>query len=73
MKFENFSKTLLFEFFKLFHNPAILLINFKRTQRISIQANFSYFKKITNEWIVGEYKTFFRLRNASQPPIFKRS
>ena len=45
LKFENFSKTLLFCQF----------IIFKRAQctRTSISSNYIYFMKTTNEWIAG--------------------
>ena len=55
MKFENFSKTLLglFEFLSL--SKTLLFcsfIIFKGTHGTSIQTNYTYFTKTTNEWVV---------------------
>ena len=57
VKFENFSKTLLFCLFNIF----------KRTHGTSIPLNYIYFITTTNEWIVRDNynKTFWRLQNAN--------
>ena len=49
LKFENISKTL----------PFYSFIFFKRTHGNSIQANYIYSTKITNEWFVGDIIRLF--------------
>ena len=57
LKFEIFSKSLLFRILKLFQNPAILLIYyFKKNPVTSIQENYIYFMKTTNEWVVFDIR-----------------
>ena len=53
LKFENFSKTLLFEFLNF--SKTLLFcsfITFKRTQGTEIASKYIYFTKTTNMWIV---------------------
>ena len=50
LKFENFSKTLLFEFLSYFAYSFF----FKRAHETNIPSNYIYFMKTTNEWMVGD-------------------
>ena len=60
MKFENFSRILLFRFLNF--SKTLLFCSFiicKRTHRTSIPSNYIYFIKTTNEWGVCDMITPF--------------